>query len=232
MSDRKISILISVSLHLFATAILLFFTYDATLIDPKPTFEIVGIYGLGISNEKVLKTGLSNKYIPQKINLPESFSEDISDVIAESEEKIISKNEIVSDEDIGNSLNKLEPIIEQSTLNYSTEKLTDDEFLNTFSSEFTAANSSENFKLEGEILNRKILYKVFPVYPNNLQKNAKIKLKFLVTPKGTVTNIIAIKRANSTLEDLSINAISQWTFNSILSEANQTGYITFVYLLK
>jgi TonB family protein len=81
-------------------------------------------------------------------------------------------------------------------------------------------------------MNRRIENKILPSYPENVQQNAKVKIKFDVLPDGSVTNIIIIQKAEPGLEFNSLNAISQWKFNPISQDIIQKGVITFIYELK
>jgi protein TonB len=90
----------------------------------------------------------------------------------------------------------------------------------------------EPYILEGDIVSRGIEYKILPQYPENIQKNVDVKIKFDVLPAGKTANIMVIKKADPELEKVSIEALYQWKFSPINRDVIQTGYITFIFQLK
>ncbi len=207
-------------------------SYDTVLNRIPPTIQIVGIFSSNASGQKSVKQGLDNRYVPKKVNLPKSITKSLDKKITTSSEKIVVKNKVVTQEKIGNSINNLNPEPKTPALSQNNNLPDNQDFFEQFSEELMKSESEQNFQLEGEVVSRKIVNKVLPKYPDGLQKNAKVKLRFSLSPQGTVSNIVIIKRANPLLEKVSREAFAQWKFNPILSEQNQTGFITFVYQIK
>jgi len=74
-----------------------------------------------------------------------------------------------------------------------------------------------------------------PVYPQGINKTAVIRLRFRVFPNGTVGEILPLRKGNTILENIAINALKEWQFNSFEEAAPQVmqeGIITFVYKLE
>jgi len=74
-----------------------------------------------------------------------------------------------------------------------------------------------------------------PVYPQGINKAAVIRLRFKVFPNGTVGEILPLRKGNTMLENIAINALKEWQFNSFEEEAPrvmQEGIITFIYRLE
>lgn len=88
------------------------------------------------------------------------------------------------------------------------------------------------FKIEGDIKGREILYKSLPKYPEDLQKEVDITISFSVLPSGRVSTMRAVKKGDTRLENLSMEALKLWKFNALDGDVVQTGKITFIYRLK
>ena len=88
------------------------------------------------------------------------------------------------------------------------------------------------FKIEGEVKGRKILYKALPKYPEDLQKEVDITISFSVLPSGRVSIMRPVKKGDTRLENLSMEALKIWKFNILPEDVVQTGKITFMYRLK
>lgn len=77
--------------------------------------------------------------------------------------------------------------------------------------------------------NRSVLYKELPQYPNGVNTNVQIRLKFIVQPNGAVGKIIAMQRGEPALERAATNALSKWKFNPIAKDEPMEGFITFTF---
>lgn len=91
------------------------------------------------------------------------------------------------------------------------------------------------FTIEGKAAERTIVNKVIPEYPENLQKEAIIKIRFTVLPDGRVGQMIPVQKDDPKLEDITILAMKQWRFNALPPGAEQNsvqGVITFRYILR
>ena len=77
--------------------------------------------------------------------------------------------------------------------------------------------------------------RVIPQYPENLQKQATVKISFTVLPNGHVGEMIPVIKSDALLEKITLDAFRQWRFNALPADAPQRverGMITFRYLLK
>ena len=100
----------------------------------------------------------------------------------------------------------------------------------------TIGRDVANFTIEGEIKGREIVYEKKVIYPEGLNKNAQIKISFVVLPDGAVSasDMFPVRKENETLEELAMTNLKLWKF-SPLSEGdnrNQKGIITFEFILK
>ncbi len=96
--------------------------------------------------------------------------------------------------------------------------------------------AGEPFVITGEAARRTILYKVIPEYPEGLNKEAVVRIRFSVLPSGLVgTAVLVTKGGDATLERLTLDAFKQWRFNPLPSDVpqvEQEGVITFRWILR
>jgi protein TonB len=74
-----------------------------------------------------------------------------------------------------------------------------------------------------------------PAYPEGVQKEVDIRLRFTILPDGTVGTIIPQTKADTKLENAAINALRQWRFEPLSSnqkQSEQTAIIVFPYRLQ
>ncbi|HNX00851.1 MAG TPA: hypothetical protein PLE74_05430 [Candidatus Cloacimonadota bacterium] len=97
-----------------------------------------------------------------------------------------------------------------------------------------AQRGNSPFYLEGDLQESNVVYKKIPEYPKGVQKNAQVVLQFSVFPNGAVdpNSIIVMKKADPKLDDVSIDALSQWKFTPYIGRNARKGKITFVYQIK
>jgi protein TonB len=82
---------------------------------------------------------------------------------------------------------------------------------------------------------RKIYSYVIPAYPEGVNKEIDIKLKFTIKPDGTVGSIFLLSKADTRLENAAINSLWQWRFeplNTNQVQGDQTAVIVFPYRLQ
>lgn len=101
--------------------------------------------------------------------------------------------------------------------------------------EKVGADVETAFTIEGDVKSREVLSKVLPRYPEDVQKEAVIKLWFTVFPNGIVGEIRPIQKGDTKLENITMAAFKQWRFSALDSKQEQviqSGEITFFYKLK
>lgn len=75
---------------------------------------------------------------------------------------------------------------------------------------------------------------IMPKYPENMNKEAQIKLQITVSPDGTILQIVPLQKADFAFESAAINALKTWKFDKLKPnqpKENQTGIITFIFKL-
>ncbi|MFZ5515450.1 MAG: energy transducer TonB [Candidatus Zhuqueibacterota bacterium] len=117
----------------------------------------------------------------------------------------------------------------------SVESLAADQKLTPSPGTQSDAKGQAPYEIEGDAAARTVTAKMIPAYPENLQKEATIKIRFSVLPSGRVGEMLPIIKSDAALEKLTLDALRQWQFNPLPTTVPQrieTGIITFRYLLK
>lgn len=170
-----------------------------------------------------------------KISLPIS-SHNYEDVIKVSSlpmkrEKQINQHLLNDqiDESFGNS-QSLKPNSDQK-IKTSVSGNGNSQYINSLGK--NSGGSSEgtsSFSLEGEVINRQLIRKKVPEYPEGMMKDGTVSLKFTVLPDGSVSDIVIIKKSDPIFENLSISSLNQWKFNR--SDKKNTGIISFHFKIE
>jgi outer membrane biosynthesis protein TonB len=82
---------------------------------------------------------------------------------------------------------------------------------------------------------RKIYSFILPEYPEGVNKEIDIRLRFSILPDGTVGNIFPLIKADTRLENAAINSLRQWRFEALdpsQKQTDQVAVIVFPYRLK
>ena len=136
--------------------------------------------------------------------------------------------------DLAESLLKVPENDEKVTAN-PTEGITSDDKQLPSTSIATESSGQTPYKIEGQVASRTVVNRVIPEYPENLQKQATVKISFTVLPNGNVGEMIPVIKSDALLEKITLNALRKWRFNPLSADAPQRierGIITFRYLLK
>ncbi len=80
--------------------------------------------------------------------------------------------------------------------------------------------------------NRVVLKKVLPKMPSGVQASAKVVLRFRVLPNGLVSTVTPTTKADPALERAAIEALKQWRFNPLESDAVMEGVIPLTFILR
>jgi len=82
---------------------------------------------------------------------------------------------------------------------------------------------------------RKIYSYQLPDYPEGVNKEIDIRLRFSIRPDGTVGSITILTKADTKLENAAINSLRQWRFEPMPAtqvQGNQIAIIVFPYRLQ
>lgn len=95
---------------------------------------------------------------------------------------------------------------------------------------------SFGFDIEwGGMGTRKIYSYSLPAYPEGVNKEIDIRLRFTIKPDGTVGSINLLTKADTRLENAAINSLWQWRFEPLpptRPQTEQTAVIVFPYRLQ
>ncbi len=222
--QRKISALLSISIHLIL-AIIFFFVH----FQNEPTLEDYVLIGFGsggnlgspspigqneVKESKPVEEKTKQKEIEEKkIELPKSKQKDEENIIKESNRK--EKEETPP--------NKVKPLNQEEAKSRGSELNGEGE-------------SGFGFELDfGGKGMRRIYSYILPEYPEGVSKEIDVRLRFTILPDGTVAKIFPLIKADARLESAAINSLRQWRFEPLPSNAKQveqTVVITFPYRLQ
>lgn len=82
---------------------------------------------------------------------------------------------------------------------------------------------------------RRIYSYILPDYPEGVNKEIDIRLKFSILPDGTVGTILPLTKADTRLENAAINSLRQWRFEALdpgQRQMEQAAVIVFPYRLR
>lgn len=97
-------------------------------------------------------------------------------------------------------------------------------------------NLDKEFEIDwmGDI-KREIYQKKLPEFPEDVQQEATIKIKFSVLPNGLIGSAVLLQKGNTQLENLTLETFKTWRFNPLpnyTDQEPQTGIITFRFRLR
>lgn len=100
----------------------------------------------------------------------------------------------------------------------------------------TDGKGSLGFDIDwGGLGTRKIYSYILPDYPEGVQKEIDIRLRFTIKPDGTVGSVTLLTKADTRLEQAAINSLWQWRFEPLpqnIKQVNQAAVIVFPYRLR
>lgn len=249
MNEKLAGFLGSFLLHALLLTVLFLLVYSPAVDFIK--IEIVEFgYNADPNNESYISPATSNpassglpdkgsksNIIPDKVNLPNAVS-DSNEPLYFPEKVETAYNNIVLDENTGSrSLREQleEDIIagEDIAINDKPVLGSSQDYINSLTEKISVGETGDSpYILEGEITTRTIMKQVIPEYPEDFQQNSRVKIRFEVSQDGAVRNMIIVEKSDPVLEEISLNALQQWKFNTLTTDITQIGFITFVFQLK
>lgn len=94
----------------------------------------------------------------------------------------------------------------------------------------------EEFEIDwlGDI-KREISQKKLPDFPPDVQREATIKIQFMVLPNGLIGSAVLLQKGDTKLENTTLKSFKSWRFNPLpdyVEQKTQTGIITFRFKLE
>jgi hypothetical protein len=217
---------------LFHIILLLLFLIINFSIDYKPknyvelSFGILGEQGSsGAIGDQLNKTEELAK--PQQETVTENKSKEVKEVELPKAKNIEKENVIVPA--------KKDKEVKKETKKENT-KQENSNTSNTGQGNLAKGEGSFGFDIQwGGSGTRKIYSYSLPDYPEGVNKEIDIKLKFTIKPDGTVGSIFLLSKADTRLENAAINSLWQWRFEPLSGtqqQADQSAVIVFPYRLN
>lgn len=226
-SVKNISSSISVLVHIIIIALLLTIKLSVEYPTEKYvelSFGETGLPGssgaigdqLNSNDQKIQKSSSSN----DKNNTEDMKSTDVS------ESKNISNKDLITPSD-----KKIEKGKSDNNTNKANSNINSMGMGNK-----TGGNGSFGYDIDwGGRGQRKIYSYIIPPYPEGVNKEIDIRLRFTILPDGTVGTIIPLIKADTRLENSAINALRQWRFQALdpfQKQLSQIAVIVFPYRLR
>lgn len=232
LSQKKInnlSYLISFTAHLLLLLVLWMINFS---LDYKQK-DFVEI-SFGNSGQ----TGSSGA-IGDQLNRTEENAKPIEEIIDESKNKEVKEVDLAKAKSVdeSNTINPAEKSKETKKENRTENVRKENSNVNTKGQgNLTDGKGSLGFDIDwGGMGTRKIYFYILPEYPEGVQKEIDIRLRFSIKPDGTVGSVTLLTKADTRLEQAAINSLWQWRFEPLpqsVRQVNQFAQIVFPYRLR
>jgi len=184
------------------------------------------------------QTGSSGA-IGDQLNKTEENSKPIEEIVEETKNKEVKEVDLAKAKstDETNIINPAEKSKETKKENRAENIRKENSNVNTKGQgNLTDGKGSLGFDIDwGGMGTRKIYSYILPEYPEGIQKEIDIRLRFLIKPDGTVGSITLLTKADTKLEQAAINSLWQWRFEPLpqnVRQVDQSAQIVFPYRLR
>ncbi len=164
---------------------------------------------------------------PEEENITENKNPEVKEV-----KLPVAKN--TQDENVVRPAEKDKEQKKETKTETSTE--TSSDVATTGQGNLARGEGSFGFDIEwGGMGTRKIYSYSLPSYPDGVNKEIDIRLRFTIKPDGTVGSISLLTKADTKLENAAINSLWQWRFEPLSptqQQGEQTAVIVFPYRLQ
>ena len=227
-SIRHISFSISMIIHLIIFILLLFIKFS---IDYPPR-EYVEL-SFGKSNLPG-SSGAIGTQINQVEENAQSKTNETVDKSREVKEVELPKAKNTSEENVVKPADKQKE--QTKAVKTETKENNDSKVTTAGQGNKAAGEGSFGYDIDwGGQGQRKIYSYIVPAYPQGVNKEIDIRLRFSILPDGTVGNIFPLTKADTKLENAAINSLRQWRFEALApgqKQVEQTAVIVFPYRLQ
>ncbi len=232
ISNRRINS-ISYLLSLSAHIILLLILWLVNISLDYKSVDYVEV-SFGSSNQSG-----SSGAIGDQINKTEENAKPIEEILEESKNKEVKEVELAKTKSLDQT-NVITPADKSKELNKEnrTEQLKkENSNINTKGQgNLTDGKGSLGYDIDwGGMGTRKIYSYELPEYPEGVQKEIDIRLRFTIKPDGTVGSVNVLTKADSKLERVAVESLWRWRFEPLppnAAQTNQTAIIVFPFRLK
>lgn len=228
-SVKNISVSASIFAHIIIIALLLTIKLSVTYPPEKYVELSFGQSGLPGSSGAIGDQVNSNDQQIQQASQSDSKNktEDLKSTII-PDAKNLSNQDLISESDKKDQKGKSDK---------NKDKINPNSDFNSLGmGNKTGGNGSFGYDIDwGGKGQRKIYSYNIPAYPEGVNKEIDIRLKFTILPDGTVGTIIPLIKADTRLENSAINSLRQWRFESLdqsQKQVPQVAVIVFPYRLR
>ncbi len=164
----------------------------------------------------------------------EQVIQKIENKVPEVKEVALPKSKTTSQDNIINPVDKTKEVKKEKTLVKTKQGNSNPK--GTGQGSLGQGEGGAGFDIQwGGSGTRRIYSYSLPDYPEGVNKEIDIKLKFSIKPDGTVGSIFLLSKADTRLENAAINSLWQWRFEPLSSSQQQTeqsAVIVFPYRLR
>ncbi len=227
-SIKNLSVSVSLLFHIILVIAFLFFNFT---IDHKPKEYIELSFGTsGLPGS----SGNAGTQINQPEELPKQTDNNNSKDKSEAVKDLKSAEETnTSAENVIRSDNKPQ---KKTDTDNNESKIKSNGFGKTEGGNKGNGSGSFGYDIDwGGLGQRKIYSFSLPEYPEGVNKEIDIRLRFTILPDGTVGNIFPLIKADTRLENAAIHSLRQWRFeplDHLQKQTVQVAVIVFPYRLK
>jgi outer membrane biosynthesis protein TonB len=226
---KKASFSASIIFHLILLGVFLIINLSFDYL-PKEYVEL----SFGVSGEQG-----SSGAIGDQLNKTEEMAKPEQKTVTENKSKEVKKVELPKAKNT-----ETENVVVPATKDNEVKNETKQENIKQENSNASNTGQGNQSKGEGSFGfdiqwggsgTRKIYSYTLPSYPEGVNKEIDIKLKFTIKPDGTVGSIFLLSKADTRLENAAINSLWQWRFEPLSSSVQQTdqsAVIVFPYRLQ
>lgn len=227
-SIRHISFSISMIIHLIIFILLLFIKFS---MDYPPREYVELSFG---KSSQPGSSGAIGTQINQVEENAKAETNETVDKSQEVKEVELPKAKNTSEENVVKPADKEKE--ETKTVKTETKEKTDSKVTTVGQGNKAEGEGSFGFDIDwGGQGTRKIYSYILPSYPEGVNKEIDIRLRFSILPDGTVGNILPLTKADTRLENAAINSLRQWRFEALApgqKQTEQAAVIVFPYRLQ
>lgn len=203
-------------------------------------------YNLEYSQQEFVEVSFGNSgqagssgAIGDQLNKTEENALPIEEIVEESKNKEVKEVDLAKAKSVDetNTINPADKSKETKKENRTETIRKENSNLNTKGQgNLTDGKGSLGFDIDwGGMGTRKIYSYILPEYPEGVQKEIDIRLRFSIKPDGTVGSVTLLTKADTKLEQAAINSLWQWRFEPLppnAKQVNQSASIVFPYRLN
>ncbi|HKB85364.1 MAG TPA: energy transducer TonB [Ignavibacteriaceae bacterium] len=227
-SIRHISFSISMIVHIIIFILLLFIKFT---MDYPPREYVELSFGKSSQQGSSGAIGTEINKVEENAKAEKNETVDKSKIVKEVE---LPKAKNTSEENVVKPADKQKE--ETKAVKTETKENTDSKITTAGQGNKAEGEGSFGYDIDwGGQGQRRIYSYIIPDYPDGVNKEIDIRLRFSILPDGTVGNILPLTKGDTRLENAAINSLRQWRFEALApgqKQSEQTAVIVFPYRLQ